>query len=117
MQFARHLREGVKRGLIRCSVRIWMNPRVKAGGRYPMGEGAIEVESIEKIRLADVTTELARESGFPSRAALLRTAKHGRGDQVYLVRFRYLPAGAWPTTPVREPSRRPSPPDRRRSRT
>jgi hypothetical protein len=28
---------------------------------------------------------------------LLRIARHGRGDQVYLIRFHYLPAGAWVT--------------------
>ena len=26
---------------------------------------------------------------------LLQTAKHGSGDNVYLIRFRYLPPGAW----------------------
>jgi hypothetical protein len=26
---------------------------------------------------------------------LLLTAKHGRGTNVYLIRFHYLPPGAW----------------------
>jgi hypothetical protein len=26
---------------------------------------------------------------------LLRIARHGRGDNVYLIRFHYLPPGAW----------------------
>jgi len=25
----------------------------------------------------------------------LKTAKHGSGDQIYLIRFHYLPPGAW----------------------
>jgi len=37
---------------------------VKVGGRYQMGEGEIEVDSIEQITLKDITHELAIESGF-----------------------------------------------------
>jgi hypothetical protein len=72
-----------------------MNPRVKVGGRYRMDEGHIVVDSIEPMDLEDVTYDLARESGFASVDDLLATAKHGRGDNVYLVRFHYLPPGAW----------------------
>ncbi|HWW78133.1 MAG TPA: hypothetical protein VNY82_00965 [Steroidobacteraceae bacterium] len=60
-----------------------------------MDDGHIVVESIAPITVADVTYDLARESGFESVDDLLGTAKHGRGDKVYLIRFRYLPAGAW----------------------
>jgi len=93
--FTKRLREGIRRGRIRCSVRIWLRPRVKAGGRYRMDEGHVVVDSITPIRLKDITYDLARESGFSSVKDLLETAKHGRGDNVYLIRFHYLPAGAW----------------------
>jgi len=93
--FTKSLREGVRRGRIRCSVRIWQHPRVRAGGRYPMDEGHIVVDAIEPISLREVTADLARESGFPTRAALLQVARHGTGRNVYLVRFRYLPPGGW----------------------
>ena len=95
MVFTKRLREGIRRGRIKCSVRIWIRPHVKAGGRYRMDEGQIVVDSIVPIRLADITHDLARESGFSSVEDLLQTAKHGRGDNVYLIRFRYLPPGAW----------------------
>jgi hypothetical protein len=95
MVFTKRLREGIRRGRITCSVRIWMRPHVKAGGRYRMDEGQIVVDSIRPIRLSDITHDLARESGFDSVKDLLGTAKHGRGDKVYLIRFRYLPPGAW----------------------
>jgi hypothetical protein len=95
MMFTKRLREGVRRGRIKCSVRIWMRPHVKAGGRYRMDEGQIVVESISPIRLADITHDLARESGFTGVKDLLETAKHGPGDNVYLIRFHYLPPGAW----------------------
>ncbi len=95
MVFAKELREGVRRGRIRCSVRIWMRPHVKAGGKYQMDDGHIVVDSIEPIELDDVTDDLARESGFANVDALLATAKHGKGENVYLVRFHYLPPGGW----------------------
>jgi hypothetical protein len=72
-----------------------MRPHVKAGGKYVMDDGHIVVDSIEAIELDDVTDELARESGFANVDALLATAKHGKGENVYLVRFQYLPPGGW----------------------
>ena len=97
MVFTKRLREGVRRGRIRCSVRIWMRPHVKAGGRYPMDDGHIVVDSIEKITRRQITYDLARESGFESVEDLLNIAKHGKGEQIFLIRFHYLPPGAWDT--------------------
>ena len=54
------------------------------------GHVQILIDSIELISLNDVTHDLAIESGFESRAHLLKVAKHGSGDNVYLVRFRYI---------------------------
>jgi hypothetical protein len=95
MVFTKRLREGIRRGRIRCSVRIWTRPHVKAGGRYRMDDGHIVVDSIKPIELEDISYDLARESGFSSVEDLLRTARHGRGDNIYLIRFHYLPPGAW----------------------
>jgi hypothetical protein len=53
MVFTKHLREGVRRGRIRCSIRIWTRLHVKVGGRYQMDEGHIVVESITPTALAD----------------------------------------------------------------
>lgn len=97
MQFTKRLREGVRRGRIRCSIRIWTAPHVKVGGRYRMDEGHVVVDSITEIKLTDITYDLARESGFESVEDLLGTARHGPGDNVYLVRFHYLPPGGWDT--------------------
>ena len=91
MVFTKRLREGVRRGEITCSVRIWTRPHVKAGGRYRMdAEGEIEIDSIERIESNDITPELARESGFLGVADLLKVAKHGRGENIYLVLFHYV---------------------------
>ena len=97
MVFTKRLREGIRRGRIRCSVRIWMRPHVKAGGRYRMDEGHIVVDSIVPIGITDITDDLARESGFESVEDLLKIAKHGPGEHIYLIRFHYLRPGAWDT--------------------
>ncbi|HEY7498369.1 MAG TPA: hypothetical protein VH740_07645 [Vicinamibacterales bacterium] len=95
MTFTKRLREGIRRGRIRCSVRIWTRPHVKVGGRYDVDGGHIVVDSITPMAIGDITYDLARESGFESVEDLLGIAKHGRGDNVYLIRFHYLPPGGW----------------------
>jgi len=95
MVFTKILRDGIRRGRIRCSVRIWQKPHVKVGGKYPMDDGHIVVDSIEEITIKDITHDLAREGGFQSVDDLLKIAKHGPGQNVYLVRFHYLQPGAW----------------------
>ena len=95
MVFTKRLREGIRRGRIKCSVRVWLRPHVKVGGRYPMDDGHIVVDSIEPIEMDGITHDLARESGFASVDDLLQIAKHGQGENVYLIRFHYLPPGGW----------------------
>ena len=90
MVFTKRLREGVRRGEITCSIRIWMRPHVKVGCRYKMEEGQIEIDSIKPIGFPDITPELARESGFLGLVDLLKVAKHGKGENIYLIRFHYV---------------------------
>ena len=93
MMFTKRLREPVMNGEVTCSVRIWRRPHVKVGGRYRLGPGAIEVTSIRQIELSDITPSLARRSGFAGVVDLLKVAKHGPGENVYLVEFSYHPDG------------------------
>ena len=68
-----------------------MRPHVTVGGRYRMDEGEIEIDSVEPIGFPDITPELARESGFLGVLDLLKVAKHGKGENIYLIRFHYIP--------------------------
>lgn len=90
MLFTKYLRDGVRSGAITRSVRVWMTPRVGAGRRYKFEEGEIEIDSIVPITLEQITSRLARECGFASVADLLKVARHGRGENVYLVEFHYI---------------------------
>jgi hypothetical protein len=89
MVFTKRLREPIMRGKVTCSVRIWRRPHVKVGGHYRLAGGFIEVTSFRQITLADVTPELARRSGFAGVVDLLKVAKHGPGENVYLIDFEY----------------------------
>jgi len=58
-----------------------------------MEDGEIEVDSIELIGFPDITPQLARASGFLGVLDMLKVAKHGSGEKIYLVRFHYVPPG------------------------
>ena len=88
--FLKRLHAPIMRGEVTCSIRIWQRPQVKVGGRYHVGDGHIEVLSFRRIDFADLTPELARESGFAGLVDLLKTARHGPGEILYLFTFRYL---------------------------
>jgi len=89
MQFTKRLHDDITSGKITCSIRIWQRPHVKVGGRYKLEAGEIEVDSIRRIELRDVTPALARKSGFNGVVDLLKVAKHGAGENVYLIKFHY----------------------------
>lgn len=91
MQFTRRLRPLVQSGEVTCTVRIWKNPRVKVGGRYPLPPGEIEVTKLKGISKRQLTERLARRSGFESVDALLKVAQHGEGELMFLVEFAYHP--------------------------
>ena len=90
MQFARHLRESIKQGDITTSIRVWKNPRVRVGGRYRLEAGYVMIDELSEIEAPDNTPEMARESGFESIDELMKTAKHGQGENVYFIRFHYV---------------------------
>ena len=64
--------------------------RIIAGSSDRMGEGEIEIDSITPITIEQITPRLARECGFASVSDLLKVARHGRGENVYLVDFHYI---------------------------
>ena len=92
MTFTKRLHAGIMSGEITETVRIWQRLRVKVGGRYALGPGAVEVTRIREIEIADITPDLARRSGFEGLVDLLKVAKHGSGQRVFLIDFEYREA-------------------------
>ncbi len=91
MTFTKRLHPGIRAGKITCSVRIWQRPHVKVGGRYRFADGEVVVDALCRIDLSEVTPALAKRSGFAGVVDLLKVAKHGRGENVYLVDFHFEP--------------------------
>ena len=91
MTFTKRLRRPIMRGEVTCSVRIWRSAHVKVGGHYKLGDGFVEVTSVQRIALTDITPTLAVRSGFLGVVDLLKVAKHGPGENAYLIDFRYYP--------------------------
>ena len=90
MLFTKKLRARVKSGEVTASVRIWKTPHVKIGGYYRLEEGQIKVTAIRQILWEDLTDKLARDTGFKNLIDLMKTAKHGSGQNIYYVRFQYV---------------------------
>ena len=89
MLFTRRLHEPIRNGEVTCTIRIWKRPRVKLGASYALGNGRVVVDKLFHIELDDITPSLARKSGFSGVADLLKIAKHGAGENVYLIEFHY----------------------------
>jgi len=97
VEFSRELRDDVLAGEITLSVRLWKRPRVKPGGRYPVGFGEIEVDSIELVPFAAITGRDVRRAGEPDREALRRRAAHAgpieEDTLVYRIEFHAVSPG------------------------
>jgi hypothetical protein len=99
MLFKADLHERIRSGEIGCTVRIWQSPHVKLGGRYALGAGAVVVDKIHEASLDDITPALARKCGFPSLVELLKIAKHGVGERVFVIDFHYDAQGGARASP------------------
>jgi hypothetical protein len=93
VEFSRELRSDVLAGDITLSVRLWRQPRVKPGGRYPVGLGEIEVDTIELVRFTTITDEDIRRAGEPDRETLRRRAAHAGpiDDDTLVYRIEFHP--------------------------
>jgi hypothetical protein len=91
MQFSRDLRDEVISGGITVSFRLWSRPKVRVGGRYPVGPAQIEVDSIELLPFAAISPDDLRRSGEPDREALRRRAAHAGpvDDETLLYRVEF----------------------------
>jgi hypothetical protein len=91
VEFSRELRHDVLAGDITLTVRLWKRPRVREGGRYRVGLGAIEIDAIELVPFAAISREDVRRSGESDRESLRERAAHaGPIDEdtlVYRIEF------------------------------
>jgi hypothetical protein len=76
MEFSRDLRDEVISGGITVSFRLWRRPKVREGGRYPVGPAEIEVDSVDLMPSAAITPADVRRSGERDRESLRQRAAH-----------------------------------------
>jgi len=76
MNFSRELRDDVISGDITVSFRLWQRPQVRVGGRYPVGPGYIEVDSMELMPFSAITPADLRRSGEKDMESLRQRAAH-----------------------------------------
>jgi len=76
VEFSRELRDRVLAGDITVTFRLWRSPKVKVGGRYQVGPGHIEVDSIEQVPFAAIDEEDLPPSGETDLDSLRRRAAH-----------------------------------------
>ncbi len=93
MEFSKELRGKVLAGQITVSFRLWSRPKVKAGGRYRVADGQIEVDSVELVPFAAIDEADLRRSGETDLESLrLRTAHAGPvRDDTLLYRIEFHP--------------------------
>lgn len=78
--FQKRFHEGLKSGEVTLTFRRWERPHVKPGGRYRCHPiGVLVVDSIERVRLADISAADASKTGFASRDELLDYIRSGPG--------------------------------------
>ena len=76
MEFSRELQPGVLAGDITVSFRLWRRPKVKVGGRYRVGPGKIQVDSVDLVPFSSITASDVQFAGELDRESLRRRAAH-----------------------------------------
>jgi uncharacterized protein YqfB (UPF0267 family) len=95
VEFSKELREDVLSGEITVSFRLWRRAKVKPGGRYRVGNGQIEVDSVELVPFSAIEDDDVRRSGETSLESLRRRAAHAGpvADDTLLYRIEFHVAG------------------------
>jgi hypothetical protein len=95
MEFSRELRDQVLAGDITVSFRLWRRAKVKAGGRYRVGPGEIEVDSVEMVPFSSITSADVRNAGENDLESLRRRAAHAGpiADDTLLYRVEFHAVG------------------------
>lgn len=91
VEFSRELRESILSGDITVTFRLWQRPKVKLGGRYRVGAGRIEVDSVELVPFAFIDHADIRRAGEADLESLRRRAAHAGPihDETVLYRIEF----------------------------
>jgi hypothetical protein len=76
VEFSRELRAHVLSGDITVTFRLWRRPKVRAGGRYRVGDGQIEVDSVELVPFCSIDNTDVSRAGEADLESLRQRAAH-----------------------------------------
>lgn len=95
MEFSQELRADVLSGHITVSFRLWRRPKVKAGGRYRVGDGQIEVDSVELVPFSSIDQMDLQRSCEADLESLRQRAAHAGPiyDDTLLYRIEFHAVG------------------------
>jgi hypothetical protein len=95
MEFSRELRGHVLSGEITVSFRLWQRPQVRPGGRYRVGDGHIEVDSVELVPFSFIDDTDVHRAGEADLDSLRRRAAHAGPihDETLLYRIEFHVVG------------------------
>jgi hypothetical protein len=92
----------IAEGRVSVNFRQWKRPQAKVGGKYRVGTGLIEVESIDVVSPEAVADADLEHAGL-DRADLMRLVTDGdAAGKLYRIRFRYSPVDDRPRPPTDE---------------
>jgi hypothetical protein len=91
VEFSREIRPDVLCGDITVSFRLWRRAKVKPGGRYRVGDGQIEVDSVDLVPFCAIDGADVRRAGEADLESLRERAAHAgpvnNDTLVYRVEF------------------------------
>lgn len=91
--------QGIREGRITLAFRKWLRPTVKTGTHLRTDVGVLVIDAVEEITPQEITDAAARQSGFPSKDALLTELARHKG-QLYRIRLHH--GGEDPRIALRE---------------
>jgi hypothetical protein len=91
VEFSRELRGHVLSGEITVTFRLWRRPKVRPGGRYRVGDGQIEVDSVELVPFSSIDDTDVRQAGEADLESLRQRAAHAGpiNDETLLYRIEF----------------------------
>jgi uncharacterized protein YqfB (UPF0267 family) len=88
VEFSRELRPDVLSGDVTVTFRLWRRPKVKAGGRYRVETGQVEVDAVELVPFASIDEADLQRCGEADLESLRRRAAHAGPVQDDTVLYR-----------------------------
>jgi hypothetical protein len=92
MLLEQRVRDGILAGTITVLFRRWRSPQVVAGRRYRTTAGLLDVEAVDVVLPADLTTDDARLAGYAGIDELLADLRGADSAPIFRLTVRPAPA-------------------------